>query len=127
MARQTAGNAGLDNLYLALGDLRYEQGRELDDETVLSDALVRADLPASLLEEARSNQALDEALQRQYEHAWLSGAFGVPTIYIDHSEVPYFGPVIAGIPPEEEAGELWDLILGISRYSYFYELKRERR
>jgi predicted DsbA family dithiol-disulfide isomerase len=127
VAGQKAGNAGIEALYAALGDLHHGQGRDLDDRTVLTDALSRSSLSTLLLNDALSNPKLDVALQTDYERAWLGGAFGVPTIYIDHSEIPYFGPVIDRVPPEQQAGELWDHIHGISRHQYFFELKRERK
>ncbi len=119
-AREVEGNDGIDRLYLAVCDARHNQGRELDDEDMLADALNQAKLPASLLEETRDNKGINATLEEAYESAFAGGAFGVPTLYIDHSQVPYFGPVIDQIPPDEEAGELLDLIVGISRLSYFY-------
>ena len=125
LARDSGGNGGIDKLYLALGDL-YAQGRELDDDAVLAEALARTCLSPLLLQEAHRRNDLDDALQGGYERAWLGGAFGVPTIYIDRSEVPFFGPVIDSVPSDREAGELWDHVLGLSRHPYFFELKRER-
>lgn len=125
-AREVAGDEGIDRLFLAVGDARHDQGRDLDDEGMLANALNKADLPASLLEEARKDKGLDATLDAAYERACAGGAFGVPTLYIDHSEVPYFGPVIDQVPSDKDAGELWDLMAGIARHPYFYEIKRPR-
>lgn len=125
-AREVAGDEGIDRLYLLLGDAHHNHGRDLDDEDMLTEALIQANLPVFLLEKTRKNEALDPALEAAYERDCARGAFGVPTLYIDHNEIPYFGPVIDRVPPDEAAGELWDHILGISQHSYFYELKRLR-
>lgn len=125
-AREVAGDEGIGRLYLAIGDARHNQGHELDDEDMLAKALNDADLSSSLMEETREDKALDAALESTYEKTFAGGAFGVPTLYIDHSDVPYFGPVIDEVPPDEKAGELWDLIVGITDHPYFYEIKRPR-
>ncbi len=125
-AREIAGNEGIDRLYLAIGDARHDQGHDLDDEDMLANALNKADLPSSLLEQIRKDKGLEAALIEDYERACAGGAFGVPVLYIDHSEVPYFGPVIDLVPPDEEAGDIWDLMAGITRHPYFYEIKRPR-
>lgn len=123
-AREVAGDEGIDRLYLLLGDAHHNHGRKLDDEDMLTEALIQANLPVSLLEETRKNETLDATLEAAYERDCARGAFGVPTLYINHNEIPYFGPVIDQVPLDEEAGELWDHILGITQYSYFYEIKR---
>jgi 2-hydroxychromene-2-carboxylate isomerase len=125
-AREIGGDQAIDRLYLAMGEARYDQGHELDDEAMLAEALRLADLPVNLLDETRQHPALDKALESEYERAWVSGAFGVPSLYIDHSQSPYFGPVIDRVPSDQEAGELWDFVVWLSHRDYFYELKRLR-
>lgn len=125
-AREIGGEQAIDRVYLALGVARHDQGRELDDEGLLAEALRQANLPPQLLDETRQNSALDKSLDGEYEWAGARGAFGVPSLFIDHSEVPYFGPVIDRVPSGEESGGLWDLVVGLYQLDYFYELKRLR-
>ncbi|HEX8243754.1 MAG TPA: hypothetical protein VF541_09670, partial [Longimicrobium sp.] len=55
------------------------------------------------------------------------GAFGVPTLVLDNGEGPgMFGPVIMPVPKGEEAGEMWDHMLWLTRHQGFFEMKRGR-
>jgi len=126
-AEEVEGNEGMGRLYMAISVARYEKDLELDDPQVLLGALKEAGLPYSLLEEARVDPTLDTRLQKVYQEACAVGAFGVPTLFFDHRDSPYFGPVIDTVPDDSKAGQLWDLILELSHHEYFYELKRKRQ
>jgi len=125
-AGQVAGDEGMGRLYLYLGRARHEQGRPLSDETVLALALDQAGLSADLLDATRSDPDLDARLRAGYEREEESGAFGVPTLYIDQIDRPYYGPIIDKVPEGREAAHLWDLVTGLAERRYFYELKRPR-
>ena len=125
-AGQTEGNEAVDRLYLAAGRLRYDDKRELDDDDMLKKALIEAGLPESLAAEAENDGGIDKVLESLYETNSRGGVFGVPTLFFDRSEDPFFGPVIDTVPPDEEAGDLFDHILGLTRHDYFYEIKRPR-
>lgn len=126
LAKQRGGNESIDKLYLALGKARHDRREELDDQEVLKNALNEAGLDETLLSEAESHPELDAELEDRYEAAESTGAFGVPTLYFDQENTPYFGPVIDPVPQGEQAIELWNLVYGIGRQPYFYELKRSR-
>lgn len=126
LARERAGNDAIDRLYLALGQARHERSEALDDPRVLVGALAEAGLDPSLLEEAQVRTELDGALQREYEAAEKTGAFGVPTLYFQEDDTPYFGPVIDPVPDGQEAVALYENLSGIARLPYFFELKRPR-
>jgi predicted DsbA family dithiol-disulfide isomerase len=125
-ARQIGGNQALDILYLILGEARHERNRSLNDQKMLANALTAAGLPLSLIEETRVDPDLDEQLDRAYAEDVSKGAFGVPTIYLDDSQLPFYGPLIEVVPTGEEAGQLWDHISGLISLPYFFELKRGR-
>jgi 2-hydroxychromene-2-carboxylate isomerase len=125
-ARAMRGNEGLEKIYFAVAGAYHDEGRDLEDETTLTHALRKAGMSEHLLAEIRENTALDKELDDEYERACSRGVFGVPSLFIDGDEVPYFGPVIDRIDSEEEACGLWDLILGLTHHDYFYELKRPR-
>jgi len=125
-ARQIAGNEGIDALYLAIGEARHDEQQALDDENMLAQAVARAGLPAALVHSTSADRAFDAELEAGYAQACAGGAFGVPTLYIDGSEVPYYGPLIAAVPDGDEAVELWDHVVGLTRLRFFYELKRKR-
>jgi hypothetical protein len=41
--------------------------------------------------------------------------------------VAFFGPVISRLPSEEQAGVLWDHVVGLAGFPGFAELKRSLR
>lgn len=125
-ARQVGGNQALDNLYLAIGEARHERNRSLTDQKMLETALTSAGLPISLLEETRTNHEVDEQLENAYAQSVAQGAFGVPTLYINDGQTPFYGPLIEIVPTGEKAGQLWDHISALINLPYFYELKRGR-
>jgi predicted DsbA family dithiol-disulfide isomerase len=126
MTQGRAGDLKLEQLYWALGEAVHERGEPLDEEEVLRRALAKAGLPGQWLREAFQDKELDRELWRMYGELCSTGAFGVPTIFLGPSRVPYYGPVISRVPKGEEAGDLWDHVAGLARHEYFYELKRPR-
>jgi hypothetical protein len=49
---------------------------------------------------------------------------GTPIISV--GDVAFFGPVISPAPKGEEAGKLWDGVIGVASYKGFFEIKRSR-
>ena len=125
-ARQIGGNQVLDDLYLVIGEARHEWKRSLTDRKMLAEALSGVGLPLSLIDETRVDPELDEQLDDAYAVAVSQGAFGVPTLYLDDSQTPFYGPLIEVIPTGEEAGQLWDHVSALIELPYFFELKRSR-
>jgi len=125
-ARQVGGNKALDDLYLAIGEARHERNRSLTDQKMLEKALASAGLPISLLEATRTNQKIDEQLELAYAQATAKGAFGVPTLFLNDGQTPFYGPLIEIVPTGDEAGQLWDHTSAMISLPYFYELKRGR-
>lgn len=126
LARELEGNDALDRLYLAVGRSRHEAKRQLHDPDTLIQSLGEAGLDPSLYDEAVARSELDEALTAEYRAVEATGAFGVPTLYLDGSTTPYYGPIINPVPTGERAGELWDHFVGLVSGDYFFELKRHR-
>ncbi|MFJ5270862.1 hypothetical protein [Streptomyces sp. NPDC088358] len=53
---------------------------------------------------------------------------GTPIVHFEPPEgVAFFGPVISRLPSEEQAGVLWDHVIGFVRFPGFAELKRSPR
>jgi 2-hydroxychromene-2-carboxylate isomerase len=126
-AARLEGQAGVDSLYLELGKAVHERKEKLVDEAVLARALANVGLPLPLLGETRADPALDIELEAGYARAAESGAFGVPTLYIDDNPNGFYGPLIDSVPEGIEAVSLWQNVAGLIQLPYFYELKRSRR
>jgi len=125
LARLRRGNEAMGKLYEAIGEAHHERGEPLDHPETLKRSLRQAGLPESWIHEPPEPH-LRTSLEEEYLEIEASGAFGVPCLFIDDAETPFFGPVIDRVPPDPQAGELWDLILGLWHHDYFYELKRPR-
>jgi 2-hydroxychromene-2-carboxylate isomerase len=121
-----AGNEAMGRLYGEIAEAYHQRGLALDDDKMLKEALERTGLPLGLLEEAKSDLSMDRKLEAIYEEEVRKRAIGVPSLFIEREEDPFFGPVIDEVPPMEQALELWDLIVALSRHTYFFEIKRSR-
>lgn len=126
LARQQHGNEAIDRLYLALGHAAHERKQDLGNQEVWAEALRNAELPLHLLRRAQTATELDRELVERYKQAIDAEAIGVPTLYFNRSDAPYFGPVIASVPQGEDAGQLWDHVSYLATQPYFYEIKRGR-
>lgn len=128
LVRRQHGDEGVDKFYAALCRARFEEEKKLDDPEVAEAALVEAGLDRGLRAAAMADASTREEVER--EHAAVVerlGAFGVPTLVLDNGEGPgMFGPVIMPVPKGEEAGEMWDHVLWLTRHQGFFELKRGR-
>lgn len=125
-AKAIEGEAGIDALYLEVGRAAHTRREDLGDEAVLARALAVVGLPLSLLAETRADPQLDKQLELGYAAAVASRAFGVPTLYFNGSETPFYGPLIDVVPSGYEAARLWDYTAGLAALPYFYEMKRAR-
>lgn len=123
-AGEIEGQAGIDALYLELGRARHERKEMLSDEGVLARALAVVGLPITLLAETREDPELDARLEKGYAAAMAAQAFGVPTLFINGSDVPFYGPLIDTVPTGIEAARLWEHVSALAALPYFYELKR---
>lgn len=124
-SKEIKGEAGIGALYMEFGQAVHAHKKSLSDEAVLARALTKVGLSISLLAETRDDEALDQKLETSYANAIESGAFGVPTMYIN-TEEPFYGPLIDSIPTGYEAIKLWEHVSALISLPYFFELKRNR-
>lgn len=95
----------------------------------LEPILAEAGLPVELAD-ALEDSTVDDALRAETDHALgLTGKdVGTPILQFRPPEgVAFFGPVISRLPNADEAGPLWDNVLGLASFAGFAELKRSLR
>jgi 2-hydroxychromene-2-carboxylate isomerase len=122
-AKEIEGNAGIDALYLELGQAVHVRQESLVDEAVLARALTNVGLPLTVLAETREDPRLDSQLESSYASAMAAKVFGVPTLYVNESQKPFYGPLISSVPTGYDAAKLWEHVSGLATLPYFYELK----
>jgi 2-hydroxychromene-2-carboxylate isomerase len=123
-AEQQHGNEALLPLYTALGRRIHQEEQEIT-RLMVDSALQEAGLPTEL-GKLMDDDSLDEDVRKSHGQAMalVGDDVGTPTIKVGDSA--FFGPVLSSIPRGEDAGRLWDGVLAVSAYPYFYELKRSR-
>ncbi|MBV8718977.1 MAG: DsbA family protein [Chloroflexi bacterium] len=129
-ARNHGGNEALERLYMSLGEVIHgEQRREdLRAEAGVVECLTKAGLPESLYKDALNDPNTESALTEEHTKARERlGAFGVPTLALEGSDIAIFGPVIEPIPSGEEADTLWEHTRWLLQQPYVWEFKRERK
>ncbi len=133
--RDDHGPEAVARLYERLGTLIFDT-REDDSDggyrgttDFLTPILAEVGLPSALAE-ALDDASRDAVIQVETDEALsLTGKdVGTPIIHFEPPEgLAFFGPVISRLPSPEEAGELWDHVVGLARFPGFAELKRSLR
>jgi hypothetical protein len=138
--RTEHGPDAVGALYASLGAHIFDSAE--DGELVGPDGLDRRGTPAFLepilreaglppfLADALEDASLDAGIQAETDEALsLTGKdVGTPIIHFEPpTGIAFFGPVISRLPAQEEAGELWDHVVGLARFPGFAELKRSLR
>lgn len=134
--REQHGREAIGPLYAALGARIFEAASD-EGKTpgwqgtpgLAADALAEAGLPTSLAD-ALDDASRDSEIQAESDEALsLTGKdVGTPIIHFEPPHgVAFFGPVISRLPDEEQAGQLWDHVVGLARFPGFAELKRSLR
>ena len=75
---------------------------------------------------AMNDESLNAVIIESHERgiALVGNDVGTPIISVGGAA--FFGPVISPAPKGEEAGKLWDGVVGVASYPGFFEIKRSR-
>lgn len=121
---RAAGAEGVRAYYTAVGSRFHGADEPRSRETVVA-ALADAGLDAGLID-AFDDTSLDEALRASHHEGMDPVGTDVGTPVVRVNGMSLFGPVLTRVPHGDEAGELFDGFLAMTRYPYFFELKRSR-
>ena len=112
------------DLYTAFGNEIHLNKQKISEEltaTVLSKFSFSEDLM-----KYSQDETLDEKIMESHKRGISKVGEDVGTPIISVGEVAFFGPVISPAPKGEEAGKLFDGVVGVASYPGFFEIKRTR-
>jgi len=136
-ARQEHGRDSVGPLYSAIGTRLFDTRRDVDPPSasdqgsrrMLEPLLLDAGLPTGLAD-ALDDETLDEVIHAETEEALaLTGRdVGTPILHFQPpGGTAFFGPVISRLPGPDDAGRLWDHVIGLAGFAGFAEIKRSKR
>jgi hypothetical protein len=136
-ARAELGRDAVAPLYEAFGTRIFDTSRDADplsakgraERGTVEPLLRAAALPADLAD-ALDDQTLADEIRAETEEALaLTGRdVGTPILHFaPPGGTAFFGPVISRLPSADDAGRLWDHIVGLAGFAGFAELKRSLR
>ena len=111
-------------LYTAISSRIHLMKMEVGED-LFKEALEEVGLSPDL-SSAMNDESLDSAIIESHERGikMVGNDVGTPIIAI--GDVAFFGPVISPAPKGEDAGKLWDGVVGVASYPGFFEIKRSR-
>lgn len=111
-------------LYTAISSRIHLQKMEVNKE-LFEAALTEVGLSPGLAA-AMDDESLNPLIIESHERGIKLVGNDVGTPIIAVGDAAFFGPVISPAPKGEEAGKLWDGVVGVASYPGFFEIKRSR-
>lgn len=112
------------DLYTAFGEEIHLNKMKFSEELNVK-AVAKAKLPPDFIKYAQDKN-LDSIILESHNAGIGKVGEDVGTPIISVGEIAFFGPVISPAPKGEEAGKLFDSVIGVASYSGFFEIKRTR-
>jgi hypothetical protein len=136
-ARDEHGRDAIGPLYEAMGTRIFDTSRDVDplsaagqgSRDMLAPLLQSLDLLTDLAD-ALDDNSLDDEIRAETEEALaLTGRdVGTPILHFQPPDgTAFFGPVISRLPSPDDAGRLWDHVIGLASFGGFAEIKRSLR
>jgi 2-hydroxychromene-2-carboxylate isomerase len=125
LRRGTDGNSAVDRFYAAAGRALHEDGLKVHTPEGVAEALRTAGLDPTFVDAAIADETTHADVRADHEALIALGGYGVPTLILD-GKAPLYGPVITPAPAGEEAGRLWDLVVGWAEFPHLYEVRRPK-
>lgn len=118
------GDHVLRPMYDAFGELIHHRSQPINQE-LIAKVLAKCEVDADLID-AAEDPSWDDAVAKSHHRGMdpVGDDVGTPTIHVNGTA--FFGPVLTKIPRGEVAGKIWDGVVAVADYPYFYELKRSR-
>ena len=123
-AQKEKGSGVTLPLYTAISSRIHLKKMEVD-APLFEEALNEVGLNPALAA-AMNDESLNAVIIESHERgiALVGNDVGTPIISVGGAA--FFGPVISPAPKGEEAGKLWDGVVGVASYPGFFEIKRSR-
>jgi 2-hydroxychromene-2-carboxylate isomerase len=129
MAREEGSTLPIGRFYKALGKRIWEAPMPAQDrDLAVRESAEEAGSDRGVLDRAMADPSTwDEVLRQHYALVQDKGCVGVPAVVLDGGDGPgIFGPVLALVPNDEDAVQLWRHSLALIRNGTFFEMKRKR-
>lgn len=119
------GNEQVDQWYAAMGQAFHEDGRKTYVPGVQREILAEIGFDPSVVDDAIADPTTtDEVLADHTFVVGTHGAFGVPTIVFPGGHAIY--QQIVPAPPDEDAVDLFDLVVAFNRFPHMSELRHPK-
>ncbi|HLI53389.1 MAG TPA: DsbA family protein [Acidimicrobiales bacterium] len=125
LLRRREGNGAVDSFYRVAGRALHEEGVKVHTPEGVKAVLAEIGLDGGLVDDAVADPSTHDEVRSDHQRVLDLGGFGVPTLVLDGSTT-LFGPVVTPAPRGEEAGRLWDLVVGWAEFPHLYELRRPK-
>lgn len=123
-AQKSVGTEITLPLYTAISSRIHLEKKPVQQQ-LFEEALSEVGLDVSLAS-AMNDESFNDAIIESHERGikLVGNDVGTPIISVEGAA--FFGPVISPAPKGEEAGKLWDGVVGVASYPGFFEIKRSR-
>ena len=128
LLRREVGNDAVGNFYAAAGSALHEEGLKVHTPEGVAAVLAEIGMAPDLVDIAIADETTHDDVRADHEAALALGGFGVPTLVVGtgSGRATLFGPVVTPAPAGDEAGRLWDLVVGWTEFPHLYELRRPK-